>query len=641
VGIKPGDIITAVDGVSYSQMREGELALRIRGKIGSKVQLTLKRDDPAETIYIEVVRVDMSLLSFSASQPSPEPNDEASTPSPGERVEPDPSNQTGQSDDLDILNDILGVYYLADGYNARQVLPATFGLCAQIALLPNGDVALCNHNQSISLLSKGTVRSLVASRGIMTGVTALADGRVCYGKNDQILAIHPDDGTIELLGTIPTGEGASALATDKVGRVYATTHSNNLYRFNGDGSSAETITRLPFESSPTDIDIADNGDIYVTGPRLFVMVKPDGQSVILADDLQNDPVWCEIAPDGKIYVKDMFSGIRFFDSDTARLSPVELNVITGTSDFLAPSSDELLLVPFGSDIIISYNLADGTGRSIATNAVNSEAIAASRDGAVYLATPSIPGVNKSYFIRVYPDGTKEELTKFTFDKISSADVDQENHLCFYADDKFHRLENDGSLTSFSPVFPIGSHIDGTTKFAIGPDGSWYCITVNPFESTQLWRMDTNGKVAILPVSFDLAFFDDAYKLTDSRIDVGDDGRMAFIVTAVGSKGQGPSYQRVYRAEADGRNLTLIGTFDSSRIGVMPDIAVGPKNEVIVFTHQKDVGRFYETIYLIDNDGNTSRFLEMKAGRDPKGMDMDINGNVWLGTTVGLFYISLY
>jgi hypothetical protein len=473
----------------------------------------------------------------------------------------------------------------------------------------------------------------------MTGVAALPDGRVCYCKNDRIFACHPDNGATELLGTIPTGEGASALASDKAGKIYAATHSNILFRFNGNGSPVETIARLPFESAPTDIDITDNGDIYVTGPKLFVLVKSNGQITILADDLQNEPVWCEIAPDNRIYVKDIFSGIRLFNPGTGEFSAVKLNVPSGVSDFLMLSPEELLFLPRGSDIIVSYNLKNGTGIPVAINAVNSEAVAASRDGSVYFATPSLPGVIKSHFIRVYSDGTKVELTQFTFDKISSADVDRENRLCFYADDKFYRLEKDGSLTSSSPVFPIGNCIDGTTKIAIGPDGSWYCITVNPFESTQLWKMDTNGKVTMLPVSFNLAFFDNAYQLTDSRIDVGDDGRLAFIVTAVGSKGQGPCYQRVYRAEADGRNLTLIGTFDSSRIGVMPDIAVGPKNEVIVFTHQKDVGRFYETIYLIDNDGNTSRFLEMKAGRDPKGMDMDINGNVWLGTTVGLFYIS--
>jgi len=217
-------------------------------------------------------------------------------------------------------------------------------------------------------------------------------------------------------------------------------------------------------------------------------------------------------------------------------------------------------------------------------------------------------------------------------------VDSETRLCFYADGEFHRLENDGSLTSFSPVFPSRHSIEGLTRFAVGPDGLWYCITVNTYESTRLWKMDDHGKVTMLPISFDLSFFNDAYRLTGAHIDVGDDGRLAFIVTAIGSKGLGPCYQRVYRAEADGTNLTLLGNFDSSRITGMFDIAVGPNNEVLAFTCQKDE-RFYETIYLIDNDGKVSKFMNMNAGRDPKGMDMDQNGNVWLCTTVGLFYIS--
>jgi carboxyl-terminal processing protease len=55
-GIKPGDIITAVDGISYSQMREGEIQLRIRGKLGSKVLLTVIREGVAAPIDIEVTR---------------------------------------------------------------------------------------------------------------------------------------------------------------------------------------------------------------------------------------------------------------------------------------------------------------------------------------------------------------------------------------------------------------------------------------------------------------------------------------------------------------------------------------------------------------------------------------------------------
>ena len=55
-GVKPGDIITAVDGVSYSQMREGEIQLRIRGNLGSKVLLAVTREGVTASIDIEVTR---------------------------------------------------------------------------------------------------------------------------------------------------------------------------------------------------------------------------------------------------------------------------------------------------------------------------------------------------------------------------------------------------------------------------------------------------------------------------------------------------------------------------------------------------------------------------------------------------------
>jgi hypothetical protein len=55
-GIKPGDIITAVGGGSYSQMREGEIQLRLRGNLGSKVLLTVIREGLAAPIDIGVTR---------------------------------------------------------------------------------------------------------------------------------------------------------------------------------------------------------------------------------------------------------------------------------------------------------------------------------------------------------------------------------------------------------------------------------------------------------------------------------------------------------------------------------------------------------------------------------------------------------
>ena len=61
-GVKPGDVIIAVDNISYSQMRGGEMQLRIRGPVGSKVILTIIREGLTDPIKIEVTRVDLSQL---------------------------------------------------------------------------------------------------------------------------------------------------------------------------------------------------------------------------------------------------------------------------------------------------------------------------------------------------------------------------------------------------------------------------------------------------------------------------------------------------------------------------------------------------------------------------------------------------
>ena len=62
-GIQPGDLVIAVNGLNYSEMREGEAALRISGKIGSKVSLTVLRRDSAP-IEVEITRVPFAELQW-------------------------------------------------------------------------------------------------------------------------------------------------------------------------------------------------------------------------------------------------------------------------------------------------------------------------------------------------------------------------------------------------------------------------------------------------------------------------------------------------------------------------------------------------------------------------------------------------
>jgi limonene-1,2-epoxide hydrolase len=63
-GARVGDIIIAVNGFSSVEMRDGEMALRIRGPIGSKVTLTVIHEESTQTEDVEVMRVDMTTISY-------------------------------------------------------------------------------------------------------------------------------------------------------------------------------------------------------------------------------------------------------------------------------------------------------------------------------------------------------------------------------------------------------------------------------------------------------------------------------------------------------------------------------------------------------------------------------------------------
>ena len=52
-------MVTAIDGINCSAMREGEGILRLRGSINSKVTLTISRGGDEKPFDIVVVREDL------------------------------------------------------------------------------------------------------------------------------------------------------------------------------------------------------------------------------------------------------------------------------------------------------------------------------------------------------------------------------------------------------------------------------------------------------------------------------------------------------------------------------------------------------------------------------------------------------
>ncbi|MBA7561438.1 hypothetical protein ES708_03076 [subsurface metagenome] len=598
-----------------------------------------------QVIICIVLTACFSLISVSCAEGPQTPeihSPPTETPPPST---PETSDQTSQKTvEPDILYDVLGIVYLADGYDVECVAPAALGLPMQMSLLPDGTIVHTDYSfQSIRLIStNGDVSTLVAGGDLRaSAVATYTDGRVCYTLHDgQLFLIDPESGEKELLGSTPPGDVAQVLAADDRGNVYAATLQRNLYRFAPDGSRTTIAIDLPFNEGwhITDMDVSANGTIYVTGNLLFISISDDGNIVIIADDVHDEPVWCEVAPDGNVYFKDSASGVRRYNPTTCMITLVEIYYDTGIGDLLAISNDELVFLPWGGDLIYSYNLTTEQATPIFTQTVRSRAFAVSNDGAAFLASPSLyDGISgyvlQSHIVRIEADGSTQSITELTFNEIAAADLGGENCLNIWADNGLYKYSADGEITS---VTPLSSHEDlCSANMAVSPSGLWYFISSDFNSLIQVGTIDEKGKVIFLPIIFNLASFVDAYQLRDARIDVGSDGRLAFIVTAQLSKTLGGFYQRVYQANSDGTNLTEIANFDCERVGGMVDIAMDNNNNIFVLVCLGKTG-VGEAIYRIGNNMEISKLIEIRGGRDPESIDVDSEGNVWFCTAVGVF-----
>ena len=252
---------------------------------------------------------------------------------------------------------------------------------------------------------------------------------------------------------------------------------------------------------------------------------------------------------------------------------------------------------------------------------------------VFYSTPGKPPFLNSNIISLTVDGVPEDLLDLTYGQINVADVDKNNRLCLSTNEGFKRVELNNTITTVNPIFESNKDPIAIDGLAVGPNDMWYIISSDYDSMIQIYRFDDYGNVEFLPIIFNKATFGGAYKVHDANIDISDDGHIAAIVTALGSLGQGPYYQRAYIANSDGGNLTEVANLDSNRIGGMVDIAIAQNNDIFVLTVQDSS----DSIYRIDHQSHiTTEFIRCDTGNDPTSFDVDPAGNVWITTTKGIF-----
>ena len=530
------------------------------------------------------------------------------------------------------------IQVLDENYTLKQVMASDIGLQAQITLLPTGEVVIADPNYNrIAMLSNNSVKVLTENEKVngWGGVTALSDGRICYTLWDgQLILMNPFTGAKSNLGAIPDGPRVNALAADELDNIYAATSHQELYRFGLDGVPVKIVDNLPYdiEWGINDMDIDPNGIIYIAGYSRVVAVRPDGTVEIIADNLQYEPVWVEVGLDGYVYINEYSYGLQRYNPADGKLESFKPEGLFPFGDIVFLSDNEVMYYEFVR-AYYKYNLTTNIATPLLVIPGNSNAFAVDNSNTAFFSTPSKPPFLDSHIMSLTRDGDKKDIYDLTYGEIYAADVDKNNRLCLSTNLGFIRIEQDNSITTINPIFESEDPPCCIHWLATGPDNKWYVLSTNYDDLITIYRFDDSGKVEFLPITFDKASFGGAYRVTQGNINIDNDGHIAMIVTAVGSLGQGPFYQRIYTADSDGTNLTEIGNLDSERLGGPVDIAFAPNGDLFVLSVQ-DYG---DNIYRIDHQSHIiTEFINCETGHDPASMDVDLSGNVWITTTNGIF-----
>ena len=523
------------------------------------------------------------------------------------------------------------------GYELEHVWASTFALSFQIAGLHDGSIAVGDKERGRILRVAETGVTTLLTEVNAHWMATLPDGRlVYYSRDGSLMALDLETGVSEIFYDLPGIDGyRSPIGVDAAGRVYGIeSASRSLIRTTLDGRLEILTGPLPYDQPwhITDIEVAEDGTVYIGGFEHVVAVDPDGEIRTVVDELHYEPVFIDLGPDGTLYVNELAKGFQAYSPATGDL--FAYHGVQGFQDFVF--FDERNVVFFDSTgSFYHHDLVTGEQKPIArADTLNSGGFAADADGGLYATTGAIAPWG-AHIVRLAKDGSFEEYPEDLYWHIHSADVDFSGRLCYVADGSLHRREPDGSISSWDLDLPWGRGVD-STSLACSPDGTWVILGRSDREF-RLYLVSPDGEAEELT---ELRFTQDSFSrdvavLDDARVDIGPDGRITMIVTARATMQRGPYIQRIYQANADGSGLTEIANMDCQRVAGMVDVAVDAFGTVYALCVTGSTGSG-DWIFRIEPGEGPQAVVLINAGRDPRSIDVGVDGTIWFGTTLGVF-----
>lgn len=530
-------------------------------------------------------------------------------------------------------------------YFLEQLHETAMGLPKQIDLMPNYDLLISDpNNERLIILSNGTISTLVDKSNNVNAhaAAALSDGNVCYSTSQGgIIKIDPASKELSVLAYLPNGVRVNALSTDKNNNIYICGSDSTLYRLDSGGNLAKLFSSLPFDyDTLTDLEIASNGIIYVAGFNRVISIDTDYNVQVIAEGLQYEPVWVSVDSENNVFVNETSQGLQQYDPVSGNLAAYRIKGFGPFGDIIADKPDELIF--YEQEIIYNYNLVTHQVGTLFSILGNSHAFTVDSHGTVFLSTPGHRDVVRPHIVSLTGDGNITHYDNLNYNVIFSIYMNSEDRLCLHTDEGFKIVNDSGQAEALHLNLPselTDFNYNSVESIAVGLDGSWYCGY--HFEDTiRIIKITTSGQVILLPV----VIRDDIFNATVFNgfwgfgLDIGANGKLAMIATAMGDWTTGGYFQRVFRLDDAGNQLIEIANYDSNRVGGMVDLKIAADNTIYVLTCQGSTGG-PDVIYRIDSENNSNKFVEVKAGNDPKSVAVDSSGRLYFSTTKGIYRVS--
>ena len=450
----------------------------------------------------------------------------------------------------------IGVTLKNSSYRLEKIMNTSFGLPSQIAALPDGRIVIADSNNNrIVMIDGEKVKILEKSYNLYAlAVATQPNGNVCFSNNDgDIWTLNPDTLEKHRINTLPDGVYPQALVSDDNGIIYVGASDMSVYAFDN-GSINKVASNIGYYAID-DIEVAEDNTIYISGPDRVIAYK-NGIKSIVVDGLHWEPVWIEIDTDGILYINEPIQGLQAYDPYEKTVTKIKPDNFNPFGDIISKNPDRIIFYDF--EVFYEYDFQTKTGVPIFKIIGNGFSLSVDKNDTAYFETPGKYNVLEQHIVNIEQNGLLTYRDDLSFKGIFSTSIDYENRLCLLTDEGFKRIESNGQITNIAENLDF-SKLFGLREFSVGPDGLWYIITTDGDDKIQVSRFDETGNFEELPISFNRLSFGGA-SVSDASIDIGFDGSIAVIVTAMVSITRGPFLQRVYRAGKDGEQLDLCCEF---------------------------------------------------------------------------------